>query len=479
MDPSPSSPSAAVSVSLPSIHEMFPEHLLHRNSRDSLRPSTKDAFSSQRLPIDHGLESRPYLLSGPQHPASRTARYDPLRSGHSDHYSVYQNHGAPDVHPARYSGVDRGSGPGYHVSGARTQSPSVPSVASLPSSSPLVLPRGLPADMAGMHIKEHPHPVQASSHYIPSIIAFPTSGSGPNADHAIEDPSQLSDGENPNEPSSGKKHICPTCFKRFNRPSSLRIHVNTHTGATPFRCPWPGCGREFNVNSNMRRHYRNHNAPGYTRPNGDTRRRRRRIVDPSVDPNQPSHMVDPSHAVVRDSPPGEYESDGYESDYSKPYPSDVPDCVTMHPSQEKSRHLSHHRQGSASSSQNGYGPPPIPHQYQYPPPPSAHSSRTQTSSPRHHPYAIPETRSYTPAGSSFHSSSPSPSPSPPIPASTSSEGQKPSKDPAYSASIPYLRTVTDARAVSTTLRPAFEPPAPASRSAGVRHSYAGHASGGW
>lgn len=31
---------------------------------------------------------------------------------------------------------------------------------------------------------------------------------------------------------SGKRHVCPTCFKRFNRPSSLKIHVNTHTGAT-------------------------------------------------------------------------------------------------------------------------------------------------------------------------------------------------------------------------------------------------------
>ncbi|KAJ7161581.1 hypothetical protein C8R46DRAFT_1000498 [Mycena filopes] len=56
----------------------------------------------------------------------------------------------------------------------------------------------------------------------------------------------------------GKKHVCPTCAKRFNRPSSLRIHLNTHTGATPFRCPHPACGRAFNVNSNMRRHLRNH-----------------------------------------------------------------------------------------------------------------------------------------------------------------------------------------------------------------------------
>lgn len=30
----------------------------------------------------------------------------------------------------------------------------------------------------------------------------------------------------------GKKHICPSCLKRFYRPSSLMIHVNTHTGAT-------------------------------------------------------------------------------------------------------------------------------------------------------------------------------------------------------------------------------------------------------
>ncbi|KAK0448502.1 hypothetical protein EV421DRAFT_1782631 [Armillaria borealis] len=62
--------------------------------------------------------------------------------------------------------------------------------------------------------------------------------------------------------SSSRRHICELCGKRFNRPSSLKIHQNTHTGAKPFPCPFPGCGRVFNVNSNMRRHYRSHMDTG-------------------------------------------------------------------------------------------------------------------------------------------------------------------------------------------------------------------------
>ncbi|KAL5526144.1 hypothetical protein ACEPAG_7482 [Sanghuangporus baumii] len=57
-----------------------------------------------------------------------------------------------------------------------------------------------------------------------------------------------------------KKHTCQTCGKGFNRPSSLRIHANTHSGAKPYVCPFPLCGRTFNVSSNMRRHYRNHST---------------------------------------------------------------------------------------------------------------------------------------------------------------------------------------------------------------------------
>ncbi|PBK88136.1 hypothetical protein ARMGADRAFT_997381 [Armillaria gallica] len=62
------------------------------------------------------------------------------------------------------------------------------------------------------------------------------------------------------------KHICTICHKRFRRPSSLVIHNNTHTGATPYQCSFPGCGKEFNVKSNMLRHYRNHttSVPSYS-----------------------------------------------------------------------------------------------------------------------------------------------------------------------------------------------------------------------
>ncbi|KAJ7072097.1 hypothetical protein C8F01DRAFT_229149 [Mycena amicta] len=61
--------------------------------------------------------------------------------------------------------------------------------------------------------------------------------------------------------SSTAKYECSYCGKGFSRPSSLRIHLNSHTGEKPFVCPVDGCGRSFSVLSNMRRHARVHVAP--------------------------------------------------------------------------------------------------------------------------------------------------------------------------------------------------------------------------
>ncbi|KAJ7747376.1 hypothetical protein B0H16DRAFT_1726140 [Mycena metata] len=63
------------------------------------------------------------------------------------------------------------------------------------------------------------------------------------------------------------KYECSYCGKGFSRPSSLKIHLNSHTGEKPFICPVDGCGRSFSVLSNMRRHARVHVTP--MTPTGD------------------------------------------------------------------------------------------------------------------------------------------------------------------------------------------------------------------
>ncbi|KAI8071144.1 uncharacterized protein B0P05DRAFT_443206, partial [Gilbertella persicaria] len=54
------------------------------------------------------------------------------------------------------------------------------------------------------------------------------------------------------------RYHCHHCSKSFSRPSSLRIHIYSHTGEKPFKCHFQGCGRSFSVHSNMRRHLRVH-----------------------------------------------------------------------------------------------------------------------------------------------------------------------------------------------------------------------------
>jgi uncharacterized Zn-finger protein len=60
---------------------------------------------------------------------------------------------------------------------------------------------------------------------------------------------------------STHRYHCQHCSKSFSRPSSLRIHIYSHTGEKPFKCNHQGCGRSFSVHSNMRRHLRVHYCP--------------------------------------------------------------------------------------------------------------------------------------------------------------------------------------------------------------------------
>ncbi|KAI0828684.1 hypothetical protein BC628DRAFT_1290381, partial [Trametes gibbosa] len=55
-----------------------------------------------------------------------------------------------------------------------------------------------------------------------------------------------------------KMHQCTVCYKLFPRPSGLATHMNSHSGAKPFKCPIPTCTKSFAVRSNAKRHLRTH-----------------------------------------------------------------------------------------------------------------------------------------------------------------------------------------------------------------------------
>ncbi|CCH62261.1 hypothetical protein TBLA_0G03240 [Henningerozyma blattae CBS 6284] len=60
------------------------------------------------------------------------------------------------------------------------------------------------------------------------------------------------------------KYHCDICHKFFRRPSSLKTHMNIHTGVKPYLCPYNNCYKPFNAKSNMLRHFKLH----YRLPNG-------------------------------------------------------------------------------------------------------------------------------------------------------------------------------------------------------------------
>jgi len=53
-------------------------------------------------------------------------------------------------------------------------------------------------------------------------------------------------------------HQCNVCSKWFPRPSGLTTHMNTHSGAKPYKCPAPDCDKSFTVRSNVKRHLKTH-----------------------------------------------------------------------------------------------------------------------------------------------------------------------------------------------------------------------------
>ncbi|KAJ7351446.1 hypothetical protein DFH08DRAFT_100018 [Mycena albidolilacea] len=203
-------------VVLPSIHELFPEHL-SRSSSSSFSSPPPEPSINHALPPLRSLPLPISLLCSPLPAAS----------------------GAGPMHSNSYS---------FDVLKTNPCSDSLEHIASSqPSRTPT----------------PPPPPQQQRRRRAPRVIRprlqpSSRSSSGSDGEDVQAETEDCTEDTGSEGPEGDKRHVCETCGKRFNRPISLKTHRNTHTGATPFLCPYPNCGRAFNVKSNMHRHFRNH-----------------------------------------------------------------------------------------------------------------------------------------------------------------------------------------------------------------------------
>lgn len=51
-----------------------------------------------------------------------------------------------------------------------------------------------------------------------------------------------------------KKHACPLCHARFQRPEHVKRHLKSHSTEKPYECDEPNCGKRFNRKDNLKAH---------------------------------------------------------------------------------------------------------------------------------------------------------------------------------------------------------------------------------
>ncbi|KAH9949156.1 hypothetical protein B0H21DRAFT_155793 [Amylocystis lapponica] len=298
-----SSTAAPVRVTLPSINELFPEHLMlhpsaiNRHSPPMTSPATRvrDEFTP-RPTLEYPAPGRP------PPPASPSCSFDVLRphplTAHLENVASSTNAAVQPRVPATgaYAFTVPSSSDAYLASITKAR-PTFKVQLTQPSSSSPPAYEYAPSTAYGSQDAQQSAPAFTPSFSANTYLSAPTTaGSAQSLQRLAQQQLPPAIAQAADE----KRHRCPHCSKRFNRPSSLNIHVNTHTGAKPFVCRFPGCNRKFNVNSNMRRHYRNHLAA-----------RRRDVVARHMQPTSPSPSFShsspgahsPDHSYLHTLPP--------------------------------------------------------------------------------------------------------------------------------------------------------------------------------
>ncbi|KAK7005677.1 hypothetical protein R3P38DRAFT_1713631 [Favolaschia claudopus] len=247
---------------LPPIGDLFRE-------LSSRVPPESPAMTLARLRVSDEEGSR---LSYSHQPHSRPSSTRPPSRSSTDPYSQ------PTRAPSRSSHAPHASHPDYQTAPSRTMSYDRATYPPHSSSPHLHQASGLPAydprndPRAARPPIDYNSPVMQPYYARPGDTLPPTISTGFYGPRVGEDdrtpvarfqPSGMLGFASPDASTSGaqSKYECTYCGKGFTRPSSLKIHLNSHTGEKPFVCPVDGCGRSFSVLSNMRRHARVHTTP--------------------------------------------------------------------------------------------------------------------------------------------------------------------------------------------------------------------------
>ncbi|KAI9495307.1 hypothetical protein BDB00DRAFT_870459 [Zychaea mexicana] len=209
-----------------------------------------DPRKPSRISHSRSLSDYTHRLPTPAHP--------PLAFSFSHHHHHHHHHHS--LHPHRFNPI--GSHPFHPHQHRRAISTNAaelmaqhPPLSSSPSTSGSSFPPIPPLDAS-----TSTSTTASTSCISPTAEDYESEGS---RDEEVNTPTAMSAMPNhsnnaTSSTATATKYKCAYCSKGFSRPSSLRIHIYSHTGEKPFDCPEPGCGRRFSVQSNMRRHMRVH-----------------------------------------------------------------------------------------------------------------------------------------------------------------------------------------------------------------------------
>lgn len=227
-------------MSVPSL----PLLLANQGSNRSPVPHAPTSSNYRRTELSHSpaLPSSSSGTGAPKMEPPLVFSFDVLRSDpasssleHIASSATLPNRGNNPSGQSSQAGIANGSAPAFRVSVPSSPSPMIDMIQPTHRSNKHLMSSGPESTQMRSSKVRQSHP-PSTPHYS-AIISFPVSDTMGRSSDGLRDlsPDELvhasEDDEAPGG-NTGKKHICPTCLKRFNRPSSLRIHVNTHTGAT-------------------------------------------------------------------------------------------------------------------------------------------------------------------------------------------------------------------------------------------------------